>query len=333
MLCEDHTALVVGCGSIGQRHLRNLHGLNVRRLATCDPDVARTATMRTELGVETFVNMADALAAWRPGVVFLCTPPAFHVEQALQAVAAGAHVFIEKPLSNALDGVEELIASARAGRRVCQVGYNLRFDSGLRLVRDLMVRGEIGRVLWARAEYGQYLPDWRPGRDYRDTYSAQKGLGGGVLLDVSHELDYVIWLLGPPTQVTWMTGRVGGLDVDVDDCATVLLRFAGGAQADVHVDFVQRGYSRSCKLAGERGTIVWDFAAREVRLFDSRKGSWEVRSYADGPNDMYVAEVRHFLQCVENGTEPEVDLAQARAVVGLALQAGSGIGREEPVVS
>ena len=333
MCREDHTALVVGCGSIGQRHLRNLHRLNVRRLATCDPDEARTAAMRTELDVETFVNMAEALAAWRPDVVFVCTPPAFHVEQALQAVAAGAHVFIEKPLSNALHGVGELIATARARRRVCQVGYNLRFDSGLRLVRDLVARGEIGRVLWARAEYGQYLPDWRPGRNYRDTYSAQKELGGGVLLDVSHELDYVIWLLGRPTHVTWMTGRVGGLDIDVDDCATVLLRFVGGAQADVHVDLIQRSYSRSCKLVGEQGTIVWDFAAREVRLFDSRNGSWEVRSYTDDPNEMYIAEVHHFLQCVENGTEPEVDLAQARAVVELALQAGSGIGREEPVVS
>lgn len=333
MSFESHSALVAGCGSIGQRHLRNLRGLGVTRLAACDPDAARTAEVAAELGIPTFAEYRAALAATSPDVVFVCTPPSLHVDQARQAVAAGAHVFIEKPLASSLDGVDDLIASARAAKRVCQLGYNLRFDSGLKLVHDLVARGQIGRVLWARAEYGQYLPDWRPGRDYRSSYSAQRRLGGGVLLDVSHELDYVMWLLGRPTQVVGMAGRVGALDVDVDDCATVLLRFPGGAQADVHVDFLQRDYSRSCKLAGEQGTIVWDFGAKEVRLFDAHKGSWEVRPYPDGPNDMYVAEVRDFLRCVDGGFEPVVDLAQGRAVLELALHAECGGKPAEPVVS
>ncbi len=324
------SCLVVGCGSIGRRHLKTLRALGVGRLAACDPDPAGRAWAAAG-GAQVFSALSGALSTFRPDAAFICTPPALHVAQAREAVAAGANVFVEKPLGSSLDGVDALIDEVRAARRVAQVGYNLRFDAGLRRVRDLLGEGRIGRVLWARAEYGQYLPDWRPGRDYRESYSARRDLGGGVLLDVSHELDYVTWLLGPPIQVAAMTGRVSRLDVDVDDCATVLLRFADGAQADVHVDFVQRGYSRSLKIAGEDGTILWDFRGREVRVYDAGSGTWETGTAPGDPGDMYVEEVRRFLENVVAGGEIEATLEEGRAVIELALQAASALGPGEPV--
>jgi predicted dehydrogenase len=331
MALADHRVLVAGCGSIGRRHLRNLRALGVKQLAACDPDAGRAGAAAEETGAAAFASLGEGLAAVRPDAVLICTPPVLHVSQARAAVSAGAHVFVEKPLSDSLEGLDELAAALRASKRICQVGYNLRFDAGLRRLRDVVAEGRIGRVLWARAEYGQFLPDWRPGRDYRETYSARKGQGGGVLLDVSHELDSMLWILGRPTAMTWLAGRVSRLDVDVDDCATVLLRFESGAQADVHVDFVQRAYSRTCKVAGELGTVEWHFADREVRTFDAARNAWETWAYGGEANDMYVAELRHFLECVESGSEPDVDLAQGRRVLEIALRAGGAAVGEEPV--
>jgi predicted dehydrogenase len=301
--------------------MANLRRVGIQQLAVCDPDPARLSPVVSELEVEPFADFSVALATKKPDLVFVCTPPIFHVVQALAAVKAGAHVFIEKPLSDCLQGVEELAAEADARDRTVQVGYNLRFHPGIRKLKDLVDKGTLGRILWAQVEAGQYLPDWRPWQDYRQSYTARKELGGGILLDGSHELDYITWLLGTPVEVMSMTAKVSALDVNVEDCASVLLRFASGCQADVHLDFVQRSYSRRCKLAGEKGTAVWDFTSREVKLFSAETGLWQIFSYDFEPNQMYISEVEDFLRCVGNRERPLVDLQQATDVLRLVLTA------------
>ena len=316
--------LVVGVGSIGRRHLGILKELGGVTLAACEPDAERLQAVTDEFDVAGFRSLEAGLALFRPDAVLVCTPPVFHIAQAREAVAAGADVFIEKPLSASLDGVAELAAEAVAGARVVQVGYNLHFERSLRRVKQLVDDQAIGRVLWARIEFGQYLPDWRPLQDYRQSYSARRELGGGILLDASHELAYAIWLLGEPVEVVSLAGRVSDLDVDVEDCATVLLRFAGGAQADVHVDFVQRVPSRSCTLAGERGTIVWDALAHTVRVCTPGAAD-RLEEFPTGDNDAYREELRHFLDCVARRTEPHVGLGLGRLALELALDAGAGM--------
>jgi len=329
---SSYRVLVVGAGSIGQRHMRNLRTLGIQHLAAYDSDGDRLAPLVAELGIQAFGDFKSALRVFNPEIVFVCTPPVLHASQALQALAAGAHIFVEKPLATTLADARDLVAQTEQHRRIAQVGYNLRFNAGLQKVKELVDAGSIGRILWACAEFGQYLPDWRPWQDYRKSYSAQQTLGGGVILDVSHELDYVIWLLGKPTEVLCMAGKVSDLEVDVEDCATVLLRFANGAHADVHIDCVQRGYSRSCKLAGERGTITWDYVAHQVQIYRAETKSWDTLSYSEDGNDMYLAEVRHFLECVDQGAQPLVDIKQASLVLKVALAAKSAGAAERTQV-
>lgn len=313
--------MVVGSGSIGRRHLRNLRLLGIERLGVCDLSPERMVPVVDSLHVLPFSDYDEALRVLEPDIVFVCTPPVFHVPQALQALRAGAHVFVEKPLSHSLDGVEELIVEAGARRRIVQVGYNMRFHPGPRTVKRLIDEGVVGRVLWMRLEAGQYLPDWRPWQDYRQSYTARNDLGGGILLDGSHEVDYLIWFMGKPAAVMAMAGRVSDLQVDVEDCATLLIRFPSGAQADVHLDFVQRGYARSCKVAGERGTILWDEVEPRVRVFDAGTGHWTAYSYNFEDNEMYLEETRHFLNCIATGKTPLVDLPQAAMVLRVVLAA------------
>lgn len=317
----DYTVLVAGSGSIGQRHLHNLRKLGIEKLVACDPDSDRTTPIIRELGIRSFLDFETALANTRPDIVFICTPPIFHVSQALQALQKDAHVFVEKPLSHTLNGVESLIATAKTQQRVVQVGYNFHFHPGLQKVKQLIEANIIGRILWARVEVGQYLPDWRPWQDYRQSYTAKKELGGGILLDASHELNYIIWLLGLPTEVTCMAGKVSNLEVNVEDCVTVLLRFASGIQADIHMDFIQRGYARSCKLVGEKGTLILDFPKNQIQYYLSERGDWEITAYQFEPNQMYIAEVEHFLDCIAHNKQPVVDLRQSYQTLQVVMAA------------
>jgi len=317
--------LIAGAGSIGRKHLANLHGMNIGDLAVCDPDKERAyAGAGQELPV--FTDFHGALEQFQPSAVFVCSPPIFHVEQTLAAIHSGADVFMEKPVSNSMDKVHDLIAAAEACGRVVQVGYNLRFDPGVRRLKDIVERETIGRVLWARAEVGHYLPNWRPWQDYRLSYTGRKELGGGVILDLSHEMDYLTWILGDPIQILCMSAHTGTLAVDVEDSASILLRFRSGAHADLHMDCLQRSRTRICKLVGEKGTAQWDAVTSELRVWVD--GKEHVASCASDPNDSYVAEVRHFLECVERRSTPLVDLKHAIRVLELCLIAQAS---SEPV--
>ena len=310
-----YRALVVGCGSIGRRHARNLKSLGVRKLGFCDTSAEALKRCREELQGETFSDYGEALREFGPDMVLICTPPVCHVEEALAALQARAHVFIEKPLSHESGGIQVLIAEARHHDRSVQVGYNMRFHPGLKILKELVDSGKIGRVLWLNVEAGQYLPDWRPWQHYRESYSARHELGGGIILDGSHELDYICWLLGRPTEVTCRAEHLSSLDVDVEDSAWIYLTFPERRRAELHLDFVQRAYTRTCKVVGETGTALWDFNVQEVRWFSAEQPGWNSIPYEFEANDMYVAEMAHFLGSLGTGTGPMVDLEQGRDVI------------------
>ena len=310
-----YRVLIAGCGSIGRRHARNLKSLGLQQLGFCDTSLEILNECREELNGEIFSDYAEALEKFKPDIVLICTPPVFHVEQALAALQAQAHVFIEKPLSHESSGIQALITEARRRDRSVQIGYNMRFHPGLQILKELIDSGKIGRVLWLTAEAGQYLPDWRPRQNYSESYSARRELGGGIILDGSHELDYICWLLGRPTEVTCRAERLSNLDVDVEDSAWIYLSFSERRRAEVHLDFVQRAYTRTCKVVGETGTAFWDFDLQEVRCFFAGQLGWKTIPYVFEKNDMYVAEMRHFLQSLGNRTGPMVDLEQGRDVI------------------
>jgi glutamate-1-semialdehyde aminotransferase/spore coat polysaccharide biosynthesis protein SpsF (cytidylyltransferase family)/predicted dehydrogenase len=310
-----YRALVVGCGSIGRRHARNLKSFGVQQLGFCDTSPEALKQCREELNGEIFSDYGEALQKFKPDIALICTPPVYHVEEALAALQAQAHVFIEKPLSHESSGIQVLIAEARRRDRNVQIGYNMRFHLGLKILKELIDSGKIGRVLWLHAEAGQYLPDWRPWQHYRESYSARHELGGGIILDGSHELDYICWLLGRPTEVLCRAEHLSSLDVDVEDSAWIYLSFPEKRRAELHLDFVQRVYARTCKVVGETGTAVWDFNLQEVRWFSSEQPGWNSIPYIFEANDMYVAEMRHFLKSLGTGTGPMIDLEQGRDVI------------------
>lgn len=292
----------------------------MNRLGACDPDPKRLEYAAAEFGAECFSAIEDGLAEFHPDVVLVCTPPVCHVAQAIQALRAGAQVFIEKPLSDRVVGLEELREEASMRGATVQVGYNLRFHPGIQTLKRLLEEGTAGRILWARAEVAQYLPDWRPWQDYRESYTSRRELGGGIILDASHEIDLMLWLLGPPRELTCMAGRVSELDVTVEDCATIVMRLQSGAQADIHMDFVQRTATRSCVLAGEHAGLEWDYARTEVRILRPEVAP-EFIKFEFEANQMYLAELEYFLSRVNRGETNNQTLADAELTLRVALAA------------
>jgi predicted dehydrogenase len=297
--------LVLGTGSIGQRHCRTLAALG-QEVTAWDVDPVRLRETSTREGVSAATSLEAALAA-SPDGALICTPPASHPELARRALAAGAHLFMEKPIADTSREIPALIGEAERRRRLLVVGFNLRFLPSLRRVKALLDDKHVGRVLAARAEFGSYLPDWRPGRDYRDNYAVDAALGGGVLLDAIHEFDYLGWLFGEASEVFCAAAHVSDLAGDTEDLAESTVRYECGILAQVHLDYLQRGYRRNLQIIGETGTIVWDYPTHRVTIHLPGCAP-ENETVDDGdPGEMYREEVRHFVRCIDGRESPLVD--------------------------
>ncbi len=322
MLSTSRRFLIVGCGSIGKRHIRNLLNLGVKELIAFDVRAERRRDVTTELGVETVERLESGLER-EPDALIVAAPTSLHVPIALKGAFRRYHLFIEKPLSNCWESVERLLDVVRRNDLVTLVGCNMRFHPGLMTVKNLLLEQSVGRVLAARVEVGQYLPDWHPWEDYRQSYSACNRFGGGVILDAIHEIDYIHWLLGDVAAATCLAGKLSQLEIETEDVAALLLRFQNGAVGEVHLDYVQRAYSRTCHVIGEEGTIHWDYTAGQVRWYSAHTRQWRLFSNPPEwePNQMYIDEMRHFLKCLARKEMPIADVFEAARVLQIALAA------------
>jgi predicted dehydrogenase len=325
-------ALIVGGGSIGSRHLRNLRALGIGSLGLVEISADRRQALGAESGAISFSRL-DAGLDWGPDFVVIATPSHLHVEQALAVVKRGFDVFVEKPLAHAGAGLTELSALVKSKRVISIVGCNMRFHPGPAKVKELLDQGSIGKILFARFQFGYYLPDWRPGVDYRANYAAREDSGGGCILDGIHEIDLARWMLGEIEQVTCFASRVSSLEIETEDVAAILCRHENAAISEIHLDYVQRSYQRSCQVAGERGTIFWDFNERRVRWYDSPSGQW---TNFEQPgewqlNDMYVDEVEHFLACVRDRAPTMLPIEDAVGLMRATFAAKESARRASPV--
>jgi predicted dehydrogenase len=314
--------LVIGCGSIGKRHIKNLQELGITNILAFDLRPERRSEVSSRFGIET-VEALDAAWERRPDVALITTPTSLHVPIALEAALRHCHLFIEKPLSNSWTGVDQLLAVIKQSELVTLVGCNMRFHPGLVTIKQLLDRHAVGRIVAARVEFGQYLPDWHPLEDYRRNYSARRDLGGGVILDAIHEIDYIRWLLGEVAGATCVAGKLSRLEIDTEDTAAILLAFESGALGEVHLDYIQRTYRRTCQIIGEDGTLHWDYTAGQVRWYLPDQKEPEVFNNPRGwnPDQMYVDEMKHYLRCLARGEKPQLDAFEAARVLQIALAA------------
>jgi len=301
--------LIIGLGSIGKRHLRIARTLH----PSADIRVLRhqESLLIPEYADGIFSRMEHALA-FAPELAVIASPATRHISAALPLADAGVHLLIEKPLSASPEGVSTLLETSHKRGVVLTVGYNLRFSPSLQRFRDLLRKGVIGRVLSFRCETGQYLPFWRPATDYRYSVSALRELGGGVLLELSHELDYLRWLFGEVDWVRATLGRQSTLEINVEDTAHLILGFMPAADESrligtLNMDFVRHDTTRMCTVIGEKGSLRWNGLTGLVEQFkDSEHGWTKLFEYQQQQGDSYLAEWHHFLNCINGSVTPMI---------------------------
>jgi len=316
---EDMRFLVLGCGSIGKRHLRNLKKLGVKNILAHDVREDRRQEMEEEHSISVLADLEEAFERGIQ-VVLVCSPTHLHLQHALMAARAGCHLFIEKPIAHSLDGLDELLQEVERARLVTFVGCNFRFHPGLLHVKSLLKKGAIGTVISVRAQFGQYLPDWHPWEDYRQGYSSQRAMGGGVVLDRIHELDYLTWLLGNIQSIYAVVGHRSKLEIDTEDIAELLVEFGSGAVGSIHLDYIRRTYDCSLEVVGDEGTIQWCYQDHSVKWYVAREGRWHSMRWPNyDDNEMYLAEMLHFLRVLEDKEMPQLDVAGGSRILAVAL--------------
>jgi predicted dehydrogenase len=314
--------LVMGCGSIGKRHISNLLSLGIRPLVVYDIHKERTQEIETLYSLPT-TNTLDSTWELQPNVALICAPSSLHIPLAIEAANHGCHLFIEKPLGDSLAGIDELLQLVAKNHLFTLVGCNMRFHPALLLIQSLLESRTIGRVISMQVEVGKYLPDWHPQEDYRKNYSAQKKMGGGIILDAIHELDYIRWLLGEVKSIVCFADHLSHLEIDTEDTAAILLRFANQEIGEVHLDYVQRSSNRSCRVIGDEGTIVWTSASGKVSWYTAASQQWQEQVLAPDwrTNQMYLDELIHFFHCLKEQKKTMQDVEEGKRVLEIALAA------------
>jgi predicted dehydrogenase len=330
-------ALIIGLGSIGQRHARNLRASlgdsveilawRVRRLShivtpTLQADAERD--VEREYDIRAFESLEAALAE-RPHIAFVCNPTSMHVPAALLCMRSGCDVFLEKPVSHKVDGLDDLARAAAEAQRIVMVGYQLRFHPCFVALQEIVESGVLGSLLAVRAAVGEYLPGWHPYEDYRQMYASRADLGGGVAVTQIHEFDYLYALFGKPRRLFSMGGHWSHLEIDVEDVASTLMEFEfAGRPLPVHLqqDYLQRPPSRNCEVIGDGGKVMMDLTGLSVTRYDKDGSIAETKQFGGfDRNQLFLDELRHFLECVKNRQQPVVDLNDGIWSLRMALAA------------
>ena len=328
--------LMIGLGSIGQRHLRNLSShlgdgaeflaYRVRGLQRTFSDTMQirdNVVLEEEYSIKTFHDLDEALAQ-KPDIAYVTNITSQHIPCAIKAVEAVCDVFLEKPISNTMDGIAQLLRAKEQKKRIVFVGFQNRYHPVLRRVKELVHSGAFGRIVSVQSEVGERLTTMHTYEDYAGTYMARREQGGGVVMNQQiHELDYIQWIFGKPQAVTAMCGKNSTLELDVEDyCDAIYWMDNGIGQFPVycHADFFQFPPTRQCKVIFENGWVTGDLLGATVEY---AKGDRVFKEEFPGflRNQMFIDEMKDFLTCVKTRQQPSLTLEEGIISMQMALGA------------
>ncbi len=295
-------ALMIGSGSIGQRHIRNLRKIGVNEIVALRSRKGHYKKLPDDLEV-TEVESWDEAISQQPDLAIISNPTSLHLESALKIVPFVKGVMIEKPLSHSLKGTGHLIETLRKNRVISFMGHNLMFHPIVNEIKKFSDINDVGEVLNIQCQVGQWLPDWHPYEDYTKAYYASKHLGGGVALTLIHEIHLALELAGLPTQVFGIVSDSEKLNLDVDVCSDLMIKHKNGAVSQIHLDYIQKPAHRNGVITFERGWLSYDF--NEMRLIgqgpndESASVKWTTTNY--DYNSMYIEQMKQFVRYVEEG--------------------------------
>ena len=294
---KDLKILLAGCGSIGKRHARILTDLGVEQIFVFDTNHQQVELLLHELPNLKWVNSFEEGLKISDSV-FILTPSKLHIPMAIQAVSAGCHVFIEKPLSITMEGVAELEKLANATSRKVMVGLCLRYHEGIKKARGILNSGKIGRLVSIRSLVGEHFPSVHPG--YKNMYYAKYS----GAFELMHDLDLALWFAGQPVKNVYSVyGSFSDIDIEAPDTVEFLLQFVDRCTATIHLDFFQKPRRRNMELICTNGVLIIEFSSWDeytISVFNSEKNIWVIETGKTARDDMFADEDREFLECIVN---------------------------------
>lgn len=304
------TIAVIGLGNIANRHRSNLKNLFPKAKIVVLSASGRIPTEIINDADEIILSLKELIEC-KPLFAIVASPATAHKLHAEKLIENCIPVLIEKPLAAGCDDANQLRRLAEKYKTPVAVGYCLRYLSSAIKMKELLAENCIGSVYNCFINIGQYLPEWRPTKDYRDSVSANKSLGGGVLLELSHELDYAQWLLGPLALESAILRNSNELDLDVEEIADVVLSTDKGTICNVHLDFLQKSPQRLCSLIGSKGRLDWNLVTNTIVNISS-KGEHIIFSDPEwDKNNMYLNMVQDFVNLMEGKPNSSIDISQA----------------------
>jgi len=327
--------LIAGLGSIGRRHFRNLISFGEKDIvllrshhATLPDDELNGYPVETDL--------SEALKKYKPDAAIIANPTALHLDVAIPSANAGCSILIEKPISNSLDRLDQLESTFGKGGGRLLVGFQFRFHPTLQKAAQLLRDNAIGKPVSFHAHWGEYLPNWHPWEDFKQGYAARPDLGGGVILTLTHPLDYLRMLLGEVDSL-WSFTSASNLGLEVEDAAEIGLKMKNGALGSVHLDYNQQPPSHRWEMVGSNGTMKWDNASGNLDVFSSpppsppifrenggrERGGWITYPPPTGfeRNVMFIEEMKHFIAVAQKKELPICTLDDGKQALRLALAA------------
>jgi predicted dehydrogenase len=309
----QRTVLVVGCGSIGRRHIRLLNERSDTTVWACDRDPEIMAdAMAKAPAARTFAKLDDALTE-HPDFVWVCTPDQAHAPVAVAAMRAGAHVFCEKPLSDTVDGAIEISEAAKSTGRLVGVGYILRCEDGFQCIRQMIDDGKLGTLLSASARIGAYDTLLFSKTDFM---IARKD---SLVLDYSHEIDYLLWYFGPVAEVTATAACIGDLAKKAaPNVVDATMRFANGAVVGLHMDYIQLPGRRSLELYGDGGRLSYTPGTGVIHYEEHGADAITDIPVTGERDDWFRREHQLFFEAVDAEQQPLVSAADSLATLRVA---------------
>jgi len=313
---------VAGTGSIGQRHISNLRQMRPDCQFIFLRADGRKDELAQKLSAKVVSTFEEALSC-SPDAMILANPSSLRADLILQAISADLPIYIEKPVVTKLEDIEAIRKqlSKHEYNSPTLVGCNLRFLPSLQRLHWLLKNDVIGKIVRAVFEAGQWLPDWRPKQDYRMSYSADTSRGGGVVMDLMHEIDAARWLLGDMVDVRAFLADTNILEINSESVVTAIMRSNEGALISLALDYIARQPLRRYQLVGEHGTLTWDLSTRSLTL-DTTVGRDAMECGERGFDiaDTYRAAMTEFLNALEEQRKTSLPLEEGLNSTELAIR-------------
>lgn len=301
----------VGIGSIAKRHIRNLHQICDELKIQLTIDALRRQNSSPLQDIQYISNVFTTIEELPDDydVIFLTNPTEYHADTLISLHDHAKHFFIEKPVTS-IDTIDKLQEIKLRDDSIYYVACPLRYTNVIQYLKKTIDPQKVNSV---RSISSSYLPDWRPGTDYRNTYSAHKDLGGGVAIDLIHEWDYLSFLFGMPTEVKSFIGKVSDLEIDSDDYAIYIARYADNMIAELHLDYFGRKTIRTIEIYTDEDTIVGDLVAGEVRYLKANK----IVDLKSDRDDFQKRELMFFIDAINGKEDVQNDIEEAVRVLKL----------------